>query len=324
MIFKKITVLTLFCCSMTLALAQQENIYLADPTIFFENGTYYLYGTEKNPQHGFPVYISKDLKIWYIPKQAMNRYALLKCENTFGSGGFWAPQVFKYQNRYFMAYTANENIAIAQSNSPLGPFKQKQVVPIDSTTRKIDPFVFFDNDGKVYLYHVRLNKGNSIWVVEMDSGLSKMKEGTLKQCIYSNKPWENTQLIKSPPIAEGPTVVKHKGVYYLFYSANDFRSIDYAVGYATAPTPYGPWEKFEGNPIISRKILGINGTGHGDVFSDFKGQLNYVFHSHFNDSTVQNRRTFIVRMQFIPNKNADEPDEVSIDKNTLIEPMICK
>ncbi|MDD3322875.1 MAG: glycoside hydrolase family 43 protein [Paludibacter sp.] len=303
--------------------AQENHIYLADPTIYSENGIYYMYGTEKKPQQGFPVYVSKDLKNWQ-PGGNTNGYAFLKGKDNFGTQGFWAPQLFKRNGTYFMVYTANENIAISQSNSPLGPFRQKLIVPLDSTTRKIDPFVFIDDDGKIYLYHVRLNKGNTIWVAELDTGLSRINGETLKQCIYPTVPWENTQLIKSPPIAEGPTVVKHKGVYYLFYSANDFRSIDYAVGYATAPTPKGPWEKFKGNPIISRKILGINGTGHGDVFRDFNGHLNYIFHSHFNDSTVQNRRTFIVRMQFVLNKNADEPDEVRIDKNTLIEPIISK
>lgn len=30
-----------------------QNIYLADPTIFYENGTYYLYGTGGNSNYGF-------------------------------------------------------------------------------------------------------------------------------------------------------------------------------------------------------------------------------------------------------------------------------
>jgi hypothetical protein len=37
-----------------------DTIYLADPTIFLDKGTYYLYGTSSD--NGFLVYQSKDLK----------------------------------------------------------------------------------------------------------------------------------------------------------------------------------------------------------------------------------------------------------------------
>jgi xylan 1,4-beta-xylosidase len=46
--------------------SQQKNILLADPTIFFDNGTYYLYGTTGGDTplngQGFMVYTSADLK----------------------------------------------------------------------------------------------------------------------------------------------------------------------------------------------------------------------------------------------------------------------
>ena len=55
-----------------------QNIYLADPTIFYENGTYYLYGTGGNSSQGFQVYTSKDLKMWEGPKGASDGYVLKK------------------------------------------------------------------------------------------------------------------------------------------------------------------------------------------------------------------------------------------------------
>ncbi len=80
--------------------------------------------------------------------------------------GFWAPQIFVYKNKFYMAYTANEQIAIAESESPLGPFTQTKKDSLASTLKQIDPFVFFDDDGKKYLYHVRLTNGNRIFVAE--------------------------------------------------------------------------------------------------------------------------------------------------------------
>jgi hypothetical protein len=301
-----------------------DGIYLADPTIVCFDGTYYMYGTEGRPQKGFPVLQSKNLKQWEIPEGIKNGHALTMGESVFGTKGFWAPQVLKRNNKYYMIYTADENIAVAESKSPVGPFTQKIVRPIEEGARQIDPYLFFDDDGKAYLYHVRLNKGNTIWVAEFNNDFSSIKEETLKQCITATEPWEDTKTFKSPQIIEGPTVVKRDGFYYLFYSANDFQSKDYAVGYAVSKSPSGPWEKPANNPIISRQnIMNEDGTGHGDLFQDASGNWKYIFHAHYNNSTVHPRRTFIVDVTFTKGKTG-EPETVSIDGKTVNEPQIKK
>ena len=53
-------------------------------------------------------------------------------------------------------------------------------------------------------------------------------------------------------MAEGPSVLKKEGIYYLIYSANHFESKNYGVGYATSDSPMGPWKKYEENPILQR------------------------------------------------------------------------
>lgn len=225
----------------------------------------------------------------------------------YGSQGFWAPQVFYHDSIFYLAYTANEHIAIAQSDSPLGPFKQKITQPISGEGKQIDPYVFFDDDGKAYLYHVRLTEGNRIYVAELNDDLSDIKPATAKFCLSATEQtWENTT--HSPwPVSEGPTVLKHNNLYYLFYSANDFRNKDYAVGYAVSKTPFGPWKKYVNNPIISRKNVGVNGTGHGDFFTNAKDELLYVLHTHYSDSLVQPRLTGLVKAEFMN-------DSTGIDK----------
>lgn len=272
-----------------------QHIQLADPTIFYEKGAYYLYGTGGNSNDGFQVYTSKDLQNWEGPKGVSDGYCLKKGD-SFGSKGFWAPQVFRYKGKYFMAYTADEFIAIASSDSPLGPFRQAKIAKLPAAIKQIDPYVFFDDDGKIYLYHVRLTNGNRLFVAELKEDLTAIKEGTLKECISATADWENTSHSEWP-VSEGPTILKKEGTYYFFYSANDFRNIDYAVGYATSLSPYGPWTKHEGNPIISRNILKHNGTGHGDIFFDDKGNMRYVFHTHHSDTAVGPRVTAIVSLQ---------------------------
>lgn len=280
------------------SIGKMQPLYQADPTIFYINHQYYLYGTNgSNADSGYKVFISKDLKNWQS-KQGDNGYALVKNNEMFGTKGFWAPQVFNYHNRYFIAYTANEHIAIAESSSPLGLFTQKKNRPLDTSIKQIDPFVFFD-DGKIYLYHVRLQNGNRIFVEELNNDLT-VASNTFSECIsgvINQQPWENTQGVNWT-VTEGPTVIKRNKIYYLFYSANDFRNPDYAVGYATAETPLGPWKKYNKNPIISRGILSIKGTGHGDIIQDKNGDVYYVFHTHFSNEKVSPRRTAIIKLLF--------------------------
>jgi beta-xylosidase len=142
----------------------EESILLADPTIFHYENTYYLYGTSgRDANQGFEVYTSEDKINWEGPKGANDGYALRK-EESFGDQGFWAPQVFEYNGKFHMAYTANENIAIATAGHPTGPFVQSDKAALEAPVKQIDPFIFMDDDGKKYLYHVRLTEGNRIFV----------------------------------------------------------------------------------------------------------------------------------------------------------------
>jgi len=292
--------LFVFCFCNYLATAQENkskdsSIYLADPTIFCEDGIYYLYGT--GGKDGFLVYRSTDLKKWEGPCGASDGYALKKGD-SFGNEGFWAPQIFKYNSKYYMAYTADEFIAIASGDHPLGPFRQEKIAKLPADIRQIDPYVFFDDDGKIYLYHVRLTDGNRLFVAELNNSLTDIIPETLTECIIAEKEWEHTHKDKySWPVAEGPTIIKRDGTYYFFYSANDFRNVDYAVGYAMSKSPYGPWEKYKGNPIIDRHMLLQNGTGHGDLFIDKENNLKYVLHTHFSADKVSPRRTAIVTLK---------------------------
>jgi len=292
-----LSLLTAFWSAGSLTAAEPEQtIPLADPTIFLDKGTYYLYGTGGLPgsgRDGFLVYTSKDLKSWEGPAGATGGFALVKGD-VFGTKWFWAPQIFRYQDRYWIAYAADECIALATSESPLGPFKQEKMEKFPGELLQIDPYIFFDDDGKIYFFHVRLDRGNRIYVAEMEPDLSGIKKDTLRECISTRlDSWENVRN-NDYGVAEGPTVIKRDGVYYLFYSANDYRYVEYAVGYATASSPLGPWTRYEGNPILSRKNVGQNGTGHGDILTDPEGKLLYVFHTHKSDKEVHPRKSAVI------------------------------
>ncbi len=288
---------------------------LADPCMLEFQGKFYLYGTSDKAAEGFKVYVSSDLVNWSGAAGARNGFALHK-DDVFGDKSFWAPQVFRFNNKFYMAYAANESIAIAESESPLGPFTQQVRQPIEASVKQIDPFIFIDNDGKKYIYHVRVaNGGNRIFVAELTDDFLAIKPETLRECISATEQWENKENAKWS-VAEGPSVLKHKDLYYLIYSTNHFRSVYYAVGYAVSKTPFGPWEKYQANPVLSLNETLQNGSGHGDFVKDGKGNLLYVFHTHFSNTAIAPRRTAIVKAGF-SKPTIQGFDKLAVDKESF-------
>ncbi|HWL00712.1 MAG TPA: glycoside hydrolase family 43 protein [Parapedobacter sp.] len=305
---------------------EKQELFFADPTIYVEHGKYFLTGTGgsgKDASAGFAALESTDLKTWAVPTGGSGETHMLlsKGEQAFGTEGFWAPQLFKENGTYYLTYTANEQTVLTQSAALLGPYKQAEVAPIDGSEKNIDSYIFKDDNGKHYLYHVRFSNGNYLWVAEFDLETGKIKPETLTKCFEQTEPWEATPAYKSAPIMEGPTVIRLKDKYYLFYSANHFMNIDYAVGYAVADSPYGPWVKQGDSPIIHRSIVGENGSGHGDLFEGLDGQLYYVYHVHFDEQQVTPRRTRIIPV--IKEWDAGTGHYTfRVDSNEVIIPML--
>jgi beta-xylosidase len=175
----------------------REEIYYADPTIYVENGKYHLTGTRTA---GFGILISEDLKNWKSPMGKSSHLVLEKDKGTFGTKGFWAPQFFKEDGKYYITYTANEQTCLASSDSIMGPFTQAKIEPIDGSEKNIDSYIFRDDDGKHYLYHVRFNQGNYLWVAEFDMKTGKINTDTLTKCFNQTDDWEATPTINQIPL----------------------------------------------------------------------------------------------------------------------------
>lgn len=315
-----VLLLVIFALQAPVQLRAQQNpqpgsLYFADPTILAYKGKYYLYGTDGfNSDSGFHVMYSDNLFRW---RKANEGNLILKRGENFGTRGFWAPHVFELNDRLCIAYTANENIAIAWADHPAQAFTQKVMMPLPAPVKQIDPFVFRDQDGRLYLYHVRLQNGNRIFGAVLKPDMSGIIDSTLRECISADvdpQAWENTTHSEWP-VTEGPTVIKIGHQYVLFYAANDFRNPDYAVGYAVAEHPLGPYKKATNGPVINRQLTGQNGSGHGDIVTDTLGNIYYVFHTHFSGLKVAPRRTAIIRLK-IQESSAGQI-EVQADKKSF-------
>lgn len=304
--------------------AQDDELHLADPFIIEDQGVFYAYGTSnKMTNEGIAVYESKDLKHWQGTCGLAEKKLALHKNDAWGNEKFWAPEVYKINNKYIMTYTAEGQIAIAESDSPRGPFKQTGTPePYIIGQKGIDSHIYIDDDGTPYIYWVRfgLGKGNEIRVSRLRDDLKKMK-GEQIQCLYSTPDtWERCDEDTTRKVAEAPFILKHKGYYYLSYSCNTFRAANYSVGYATSKSPLGPWERSELNPILFRHG-GYAGTGHHAFFTTSRGEMYIVYHAHKDANTALPRKMLISPCRFLEQDNA--PDAIVIDDEVIV-PIVIK
>ncbi|MDO5035553.1 MAG: glycoside hydrolase family 43 protein [Porphyromonas sp.] len=281
-------------------------VELADPFVMLHDGRYYAYGTHSDD--GIEVYVSDDLHDWNYRGLALEK------TNAWGDKWFWAPEVYYVDGTFYMYYSSDEHICVATSESPEGPFVNVGDDPMLTTEGAIDNSLFIDDDGTPYLLFVRFTDGNDIWIAELKEDLTTIKQETMTHCFNVTEPWEEIW----PRVVEGPFIIKHKGLYYMTYSANSYESPDYAVGYATASSPMGPWTKSEANPIL-HKPGELVGVGHSALFRDKAGALKKVFHAHNQPGTIHPRLMYITDVTFVEGEDGADKMEIS---NEYITPRL--
>ena len=262
----------------------------ADPFVFKDtDGTYYMYLTSGGA-YGYRVYSSTNLVEWESQGYCLRRDDVYtdpeinKLNSETGATSaiynFWAPEVYKEGDTYYMIYTAQEHLGIATSDSPLGPFKNdadSYLIPYTitgrnsegtaiSTQKCIDGHFYKDDDGTLYLYIVScgafslngdsIDHGNNIWGGPFDLETLTFASGYPKLLVeHDNKNevtypgWINTSSLSliypnrydGSAVAEGPEMLKHNGKYYLTFSQDGYTSSQYSVFYVTADSPMGPF-----------------------------------------------------------------------------------
>lgn len=275
----------------------QNPIYnnYADPDVLYHDGVYYLYAT--GGSGGYRVHTSTDLIHWTDAGVCM----------PFGTFGitkwYWAPDVEYLDGKFYMVTTCNETVGLAVSDSPLGPFKATTDAPLYQ--KSIDGHLFVDDDGKRYLYFVSWRSTYGIYGVELDENMRPITS-TERLVIRPTEPWEKDR----GNVTEGPYMLKRNGVYYLTYSGSHYESKHYAVGYATATSPLGTYEKYALNPIMIGNAY-VSGVGHHCVLVlPDRDEMYVVYHCHNSTTAVHGRKVCIDRMRFSPVKDGIDRLEI--------------
>ncbi|QJR81285.1 family 43 glycosylhydrolase [Alteromonas pelagimontana] len=276
----------------------------ADPGLLHYKHTYYAYCTyTPNPpgtDEGIRLFTSVDLVNWQDRGFALNN------KDAWGAKGHWAPDVIAANEKFYMYFAVNERIAVATADNPLGPFTQKQQVPMEPDSIKIDAHVFTDDDGQRYFYYVGFDNGNHIWGAKLNPEMTSVDESSITHLIAPQAAWE-THMAN---VVEGPMVIKHNGLYYMTYSGSHFESPHYSVGYATAEHPLGPWKKYPFNPIMQSTSY-AHGTAHHSLTRSPDGKEWFiVYHEHYDLQHTHPRKMAIDRIRFVPQEEGSDALQV--------------
>lgn len=261
------------------------DIDFADPDLLKVGDTYYAYATNA-ANTNIQVARSKDLVRWETLGGALPALPLW-AKPQFGLT--WAPEVTTSADgkTYLMYFTTRDEasgkqcVGVATSDKPEGPFRphgDKAFICQVQEGGTIDAAAFVDDDGSRYVLFK--NDGNCCglptWLyIQRVSADGLTLEGQPTRLVQNDKIWEGR-------VVEAPTLWKHNGKYYLFYSANNYAGADYAIGYAVADKVLGPYQKPGDQPFVataSDRGPATLGPGGQDIVVDKDGETWLVYHA---------------------------------------------
>ena len=253
--------------------------YFADPFVLqLGDGSYVAYGSSGAPaveDQVFEALVSADLQEWQSCGPVLNRL-----DARFGDE-YWAPEVAEADGAFWMYYSVGfgihgHHIRVARANSPLGPFADQGVNLTPNEKFAIDPHPYLDTDGRWYLFFARdvlvaERPGTHLAVAPLHTMVSLESQPT--SVLEPNADWQIFEKDRQMYGAtfdwhtlEGPTVVRRLDTYWLTYSGGAWTGPGYAVSWAAADSPMGPWRHArEGSSPLLETTTDLIGPGHNSL-----------------------------------------------------------
>jgi len=327
-------------------------VQFGDPYILLVDSIYYMYGTGGGAKDGFCAYSSPDMVNWTPVGQVYQgnvegswAIANFWAPEVYERNGKFYMLFSADWKENPTNELENFRIGVAVADKPTGPFREMSDKPLfDPGYPAIDGNLLTDSDGRTYLYYSRCcykhpveseiatkakNDGlfdeieeSWIYAVEVKPDLSEIiGEPVLVlrppvQLDDAQSEWESRSVTTGEVNrrwSEGPFALKQGDTYYLMYSANFFGGKNYAVGYATSKSPFGPFEKSTDNPVLEKNVEKggiVTGTGHNSVTWSKDGQQMYCVYHARTEKTGDERVVFIDKMKI------DEAGHLSVDGPT--------
>ena len=278
--------------------------WYADPEGIIYDDTYWIYPTWSDKfekQTYFDCFSSKDLVNWTKHSNIIDT-----TEVKWAKRAMWAPSVVRKDGKYYFFFSANDvhegevgGIGVAVSDRPEGPYKDLIGKPlindIVNGAQPIDQFVFRDDDGTYYMYYGGWRHCNMVLLNEDFTGLKPFEDGSL----YKEVTPEN--------YVEGPFMFKKNGKYYFMWSEGGWTGPNYAVAYAIADSPFGPFNRVA--KILQQDSTIATGAGHHSVLHIPNTDDYYiVYHRRPIEEKARDARVTCI-------------DKMIFDENGFIQPI---
>ena len=280
-----------------------KHIYTADPSAHVFNGKIYIY-----PSHDFEAGIPfNDLGDHFgmedyhvislddMDSEAVDNGVALHIKDVkWAERQMWAPDAAYKNGKYYLYFPAKKpngifQIGVAISDAPTGPFiaESKSI----KGSYSIDPAVFEDDDGAVYMYFggiwggqlqkYRNNKYHKNHeeplahepalgpkMAKLTDDLKQLAEPVKELLIFDEDGHPLLAGDNDRRFFEASWMHKYHGKYYFSYSTGDTHYICYATG----DNPYGPFT-YQGrilNPVVGW-------TSHHSI-CEFEGKWYLFYH----------------------------------------------
>jgi beta-xylosidase len=236
-----------------------------------------------------------------------NGVALSETDIPWVSRQLWAPDAVRVNGKYYLVYPAKDKneifrIGVAESDSPVGPFKPQENFIEGSYS--IDPAVLLDDDGRIWCYNGGLWGGQlEMWQTGSFDPETPRPAGDEKALgpLVAEFSKDMKSFVSAPKMVEildengeplkakdedrryfeGPWMHKFGGKYYLSYSTGTTHYICYAEG----TSPVGPFT-YKGR--IMEPVVGWT-THHSIVEID--GEWYLFYHDSVRSGGVSHKRS---------------------------------
>lgn len=282
----------------------------SDPDVLVTNGHTYLFGSsnnEKLPVREITTYnnsLATSQTAWaQHPRDAMpTRPAWVNPARW----QIWAPAAIKIVSTYYVYFAGHRSGAVdpdndqcigrAVSTSPTGPYAPEANPLYCGLSKRdvganpwgqgaLDPEVFRAHDGHLYLLAALSRTKDNIGAIELSSaGLPLHGVNSTPSILASQRfPWHDgtdNSTLSSTAFLENPSMIydpKSK-TYLLFYSAGQWFTAHYVVGFGRCTTPLGPCALDSRGPFLEGGN-GRSGPGGLTAFTDAGGNLRVGYAS---------------------------------------------
>lgn len=228
-----------------------------DPSVCRVGADYYAACSSFEYFPGVPLFHSRDLVAWTQIGNALDRSSQLDLRTAHASGGVYAPTLRHHDGQFWLVTTSvsTPGHLIVRSPDPAGPWSD----PVRVALPGIDPDLAWSADGRCWFTY---SDEGRIQQARIDPGTGAVLDGSSPIFAGSGLAYP-----------EAPHLYEAFGRWYLVLAEGGTER-GHAVSVARGPAPWGPFEGYSGNPVLSHRSTTspVQSTGHADLVQREDGQ----------------------------------------------------